>query len=252
MKKVSVNLKVSATRQGKPLAVDVFVLAADSGQTLANRASSDKEPAAFHLEPGSYKLRIVDAWGQEGRPEQTVDQVEVAADQVKEVTVNFGGGVLEVEALKKGKRFSADVCVIDAQGGENYQQTYEDRPARFELPSGEYKVRVKDEWGSGAIQDLGKIKIGSETVKKQVSFNTGTIEVWAYKNGKPYVVDVFVLDGGGEQLTNFQTREDQAAKADLLPGRYTLRIKDEWGEGSVRETQITIEPDKTLVKKEEF
>ena len=66
------------------------------------------------------------------------------------------------------------------------------------------------------------------------------------------MVDVFIIDAGGKQLNNFATREDQAARADLLPGQYTLRIKDEWGEGSVRETQITIEPGKTLVKKEEF
>lgn len=246
------NLKVGAKRSGKPFAADVFVVASATGATVDNRTSGDKEPAGFRVEPGVYDLRIVDAWGQEGAPEQWIRGVQVEDGKIREVVAEFGGGVLEVRALRNGNLFGADVLVTDANGKTVSRQSTTEGPARFELASGEYAVKVKDEWGSGAEQFLGKISIGSGVTTREVAFDTGTLHVWAYRGGKIYVADVYVLEPGGSQVDNMATREDQPVAFELLPGSYRIRVKDEWGDGSVRESDIVIQPGEVVELKVDF
>ena len=235
------NLLVSAERNGKPIAVDVFVSSAGETGVLGNMPSTEKTPAAFKVEPGTYDIRVVDAWGQEGTPEQTVRGVEVAKDEPRRVKVAFGGGVLTVWTLRNGKPFHADVSVRDAAGKSISKQTGEDRPARFELAGGTYAVSAKDEWGSGVTLALGSVTVGAEETKLEARFDLGSLDMWAYRSGKPYVADVYVIDAAGNTVENMATRADQVARFELLPGTYTVRIKDEWGDGSSYEKNVVIE-----------
>ncbi|MBI9074238.1 MAG: VWA domain-containing protein [Desulfatibacillum sp.] len=251
-KAVGQNLKVSATRNGKVLPVDVFVLEPQTGKVLANRPSTEKQPAGFGLEPGVYDIKAVDAWSQEGAPEHYLRGVEVVETEIREVAMEFGGGTLEVRVVNNGDPYNADVRVTDSGGKDVFKQTGDTGMAKFELEGGQYHLSVKDEWGTGAVIDLGMVSIGPEIVAKQADFTSGAIHAWAFRQGKPYVADVYVIDSTGRQVDNMTTREDQAVMFPVLPGQYTVRVKDEWGDGSIREFSATVEGGKTVEIKVDY
>jgi len=62
-------------------------------------------------------------------------------------------------------------------------------------------------------------------------FTNGRLHVYAKKDGKGYVADAYVYDMGGKQIDNRQTYGADPAKFDLLPGKYIVKVKDEWGDG---------------------
>ncbi|MEF2144810.1 MAG: VWA domain-containing protein [Desulfovibrionaceae bacterium] len=227
------NLIVSATLHGEVLPVDVSVMAAGSSAALANRASTRQDPAGFRLKPGTYDLLIVDEWTQVGRPEQRVEGVVVVDNEVREVTVSFDGGTIEVWAYSNGAKYHADVLVDDANGRRiTDMATHEDRAAVFELSPGTYHVTVKDEWGSGAVVDLGEVVVepGSLT-RLKASFGAGALDVWALRNGARFQADVQVTDATGD-IKYENALPDRPAHFDLVPGTYSVRVVDEWGSGA--------------------
>ena len=170
-KTLSQNLRVWAKRNGKVFHADVYVINPQTGEEVANRESGEKEPAGFGLEPGTYDIKVVDAWEQEGTPTKYLQGVEVFEKETREVIVEFGGGSLEVKVVNNGKPYNADVKVTDSQGKEIYKQTGDEGFTKFELESGQYHLSVKDEWGTGAVVDLGMVDIGGEPVLKTAVFH---------------------------------------------------------------------------------
>lgn len=151
---------------------------------------------------------------------------------------------------KKGKKgYVANVFVYDSKGKPVFNsQTYKDEPAKFSVTPGTYTIKVKDEWGTGAYLNLGKVNVPSKGSKKLTAeFTNGSIHVYTKKNGKGYVADAYIYHMNGKQAANRQTYGVDPAKFTLLPGKYTVKVKDEWGNGKwYKYGTCVVEPDKTL------
>ena len=140
---------------------------------------------------------------------------------------------LHVYAVKDGKGYTADVYVYNLNGKQiSIRQTHGDDPAKFALKPDTYIVKVKDEWGTGAVIDMGEATVrDNELTELKAEFTNGNLHVYALKNGKGYVADAYVYDMNGKQLSAKQTYEKDPAKFILLPGKYIVKVKDEWGAG---------------------
>ncbi len=231
-KTVSKNLKVSVFLNGKAIGADVKVSDPSSGTVVASRAASEKKPLMLSVTPGTYTVTVTDEWEQEGRPRLVFENVEITDRKVREITANFGSGILTIWNLKNGKPFKGSVKVTTMDGktvGGGLKTTYEEKPAEYKLQPGKYQITAQDSWGTEAKIDLGTIEISAgQTIEKKASFDAGKIVVWIYKNGKPAHARVKIVDANGNGSWE-TTYEDGPATINKVPGTYQLIAEDSWG-----------------------
>ncbi len=228
---VEKNLKVSIFLNGEPIGGVVEVHDPRTGELAGSRFSSEKLPLLLGVSPGTYTVTVTDEWVQAGKPRQVFENVRISDTELKELTVNFGGGTLEIYAVKNGRPFKADAKVIDATG-ENpggWVVTDNGDPAVFVLQPGAYSVIVRDPWGTGREVQLGPVDLvagARETLR--AAFDSGKIVVWTHRNGKPAHMSVKLIEAGGDEEYN-DTYEDRPATFEKVPGSYRLVAIDSWG-----------------------
>ena len=189
-------------------------------------------------------MTVVDEWKQEGRPSLVFENVQITEAEVREIAANFGSGTLEIWTIRNSEPFKGRVRVStmeDQTVGGGYETTFPDKPARYLLQPGKYKVMAEDSWGAGTQKDLGIIEIvAGRTIEKKVSFDTGKLVVWTSANGKPLKgrVRVATLEdqtvGGGYETTY----PDKPAEYLLEPGQYKVMAEDSWGAGTQKDLGI--------------
>lgn len=232
------NLEISAYKNGKLIAADVFVYKKGNEKKAVNKQSSEHDPARFKLPAGEYEAKIVDEWSDQ-KSRKYLKNIIIKDGETTVGKVEFGGGVLNVKVLKNGKPFHADVFVYK-NGSQKHmanKQGGKQGPVSFKLGTGAYNVVVKDEWGAGDVIRFDNIDLNSGDNKDlTANFANGSILVTVLKGGKMYVADVFVYKKGmAKAVENKQSREDIPVVFEVLAGTYKVRIKDEWGDGSVKE-----------------
>lgn len=249
-KSAQYNLSVTSLRNGKMVAAVVNVYQHGTDRLVDTRQSFERDPARFSLPEGVYELKVIDEWGAAGKPERTIPAVAVFRDSVVEKTVTFGGGTLAVKPLKNGRLFDAVVSVFPSgtKKATASRDSNTNEPARFQLQEGSYDIVVRDEWGTGQSLNAGTIVVKSgETVEKAVVFTDGELHVTTYRNGKMMAAWVSVLENeAGRVVEEKQSYEGEPARFHLLPGSYHLNVKDEWGNGEIREIRdVSVEAGKT-------
>jgi len=113
---------------------------------------------------------------------------------------------------------------------------------------------AEDSWGSGLRKNFGAVEvIGGKTVKKTVSFESGKIVIWTYKNGKPFHGSVKVINSEGDGGWK-ETHTDKPATFEKVPGTYKVIAEDSWGDPVVKLKFGTVEikADHTLNKTCDF
>ena len=256
-KTVEKNLKVSIFLNGKPIGGSVEVTAPATGDRVAHIMRSEPKPILMGVTPGTYRVTVADEWKQEGRPTLVFENVQINESEVREITANFGSGTLTIWTYQNGKPFKARTRLSDMDDqtvGGGYATTYPDKPAKYVLQPGKYKLMAEDSWGAGTRKDLGIVEVlAGQTVEKKVSFDTGKLRVWNYKNGKPFKGRARLSTLDGNSLGYETTYPDKPAEYVLEPGQYKLMAEDSWGAGTRQELgTIEIVAGQTLEKKVSF
>lgn len=251
-KTVEKNLKVSALLNGKPLDVQVVVLNPQTGEEVMQGQSTKTRPASFALPPGVFDVKVIDAWVQDSHPHKLFEAVEVTENDVTEITAKFGAGRLEISPIKEGKLFEAPVAVKSLNGLEYHDQSTLTKPASFDLGEGVYRISVRDAWGSKAVMDLGEVTvIPGETIKKEAVFESAVLEVSPIRNGKLFYAAVELTKPDGDVIRNDST-ENAPSKFEVLPGVYSIEIRDDWGDKSKRTFKVEIKAGETVRKTVDF
>jgi Ca-activated chloride channel homolog len=244
-KVVDTNLHVYAYKDGR-LYVAMAHVYDSTGKPVANQQTFEGEPAKFKLPAGTYRIQVEDVWG--AGELKDLGSVTVQDESVAETRAEFSFGEVHVYAYRAGKLYVASAALFDANGKKlKTSQTFEDGPAKFKVPAGTYRVVVEDTWGTQMTTDLGSIVIqGNQVSKAQADFNFGKLFVYALRGGKPYVANAYVYDMAGKKLGNSQTYGADPAKFDLMPGNYQVKLKDEWGDGTIRKQNVVVPANQTL------
>jgi Ca-activated chloride channel family protein len=242
------RLEISPIKEGKLFSAAVEVKNSNGREFRDN--STETRTASFDLEEGAYTVTVRDAWGSDA----VIDLGEVAilpGQTVKKEAV-FQSGFLQVFPMKQGKLFSAAVVIKTPQGEEKSDNSTESRPAKFEQLPGKYSVKVRDAWGSDAVIDLGEIEIlDGRTTKKEVSFESGILEVSPIRNGKLFYAAVELTKPDGEVVRDDST-ENAPSQFEVMPGFYSVEIRDDWGDKSKRTFKVEIKADETIRKTVDF
>ena len=246
-KTVTKNLKVSIFLNGKAIGGSVEVTNPATGERVAHVMRSDPKPILMGVTPGTYRVTVADEWKQEGRPTLVFENVQINESEVREITANFGSGTLTIWTYRNGKPFKGRtrLSTLDDQTvGGGYATTYPDKPAKYVLQPGKYKLMAEDSWGAGTQKDLGVVEIvAGQTIEKKVSFDTGKLVVWTYRGGKPFHASVIVKDKDGNTMGGGwgTTYEDRPETYVLEPGVYSLDAEDSWGDPVVKLKFGTVE-----------
>ena len=242
------KLEISPIKEGK-LFEAVVKVKNPKGREF-NTNSTLTKPASFDLLPGDYFVQVSDEWGSKAVLDLG-EIVIVPGETVKKDAV-FESGFLEVFPRKKGELFDAAVKVKTPQDQSLMKYSNSSAPAKFELPPGGYSVQVSDEWGSKAVMDLGEIEIlAGQTIKKEVSFETGVLEVSPIRNGKLFYAAVELTKPDGEVIRDDST-ENAPSKFEVLPGIYSIEVRDDWGDKSKRTFKMEIKAGETIRKTVDF
>lgn len=235
-KTVVKNLKVSVFLNGKPIGGTVEVKNTGTGERAAYRSSSQPLPLLLSVDPGTYTVKVIDEYKQEGHPSLIFDNVQINDTEVREITANFGSGTLTIWNIKNTKPFKGSVKVTTMDGktvGGGDSTTYPDKPATYLLQPGQYRIIAEDSWGTGSRRDLGVVEIkAGQTIEKKAFFDTGKLIVWTHKDGNPYHASVKVTDAKGNTMGGGwgTTYPDRPETYVLEPGFYNVIAEDSWGE----------------------
>ncbi len=241
-------LQLFPMKQGKLFSAAVIVKTPQGEEKSDN--STETRPAKFELLPGQYSITVRDAWGTDAIID--LGEVTIIPGQTVKKEAAFESGFLEVYPRKKGELFDAAVKTKTLQGKSLMKYSTSSTPAKFELPPGKYSVQISDEWGTKAVMDLGEIEIlSSQTIKKEVSFESGVLEVSPIRNGKLFYAAVELTKPDGEVVRDDST-ENAPSKFEVLPGVYSIEIRDDWGDKSKRTFKVEIKAGETVRKTVDF
>ena len=219
-------------KNGQPFKGTVTVSTME-GKTVGGgfKTTQSDKPAEYILAPGQYHIVAEDAWGT--RAKIDLGSVEVKSGETIETKAAFDSGKIVVRINSNGKPAHASAKLVDANGEESWETTYEDRPATFIKPPGTYQIIAVDSWGSNISLDAGSIDLaGGQVVEKTIAIDTGKLIVWTHRNGTPFHASVIVTDINGQTMGGGwgTTYEDRSADYTLMPGMYYVSAEDSWGD----------------------
>lgn len=137
------ELLLKITANGVPLKARTYVHDQTSGKEAARQRTSREGLAGYEIPPGTYRVTVrpdgISA------PKRVLDDVTVSAEERSNARIDFSYGSLNLTVSSDGEPLSARTYLRSADTGREIerQRTDSQGEARYEVPVGEYVLRVR-------------------------------------------------------------------------------------------------------------
>ncbi len=229
------GLALEVVANGTPAPARVYVYDAESGQEVARGRVGETpgppypNPLRLDLPTGDYHVRVV-PMAIDGHPGTRLTGITIPAEGEIERRVDFSSGQLEVHVTANGEPIRARTYVNHADSGDEAARARADEngPARYNLPSGGYRIHITPDGVAAPKQVIEGVAIAAgETVRRTLDFTVGRLEITVTANGAPLKARTYVTreETGREADRGRTDREGRVAYKPLPVGRYRIRVR---------------------------
>lgn len=144
------RLELTVTSNGEPLSARTYVTDVDSGKEADRSRTNRQGIASYKIPPGSYRIRVRPRGI--AAPDQTIEGVTLPAGETLSRSLEIPSGSLEVQVSNGEAALEARTYLSSAETGREIDRhrTNNAGEARYEVPVGEYVLRVRPPRGLDA------------------------------------------------------------------------------------------------------
>jgi len=255
---VKPGLLLEVTRNGQPTPARVLVYAAGSDDEVLrdtlgdDPGGHDSNPMRLALAPGEYDVRVVPK-AVDGGQAQRLTGVVIPQEGEIERRVDFSAGTLELRVTANGGPTDARTYVYE-DGTDNEvtrEHTGDDGLARYDLPPGDYAIRVRPQEVAAPDRRLTGLTVTpGDTTRESVDFSSGSLAVTVTTNGEPLDARTYVHHiETGKEADRGGTGGDGTVAYTLPPGTYNVTIRPEGIAAPDRVIEdVLVEPGETATR----
>ncbi len=244
------SLRIRVTANGEPLQARTYAFPAEGGQEVDRDRTDGDGLAEYALPVGRYRVQV----RPDGvaAPDRWVEDIAIAAGETVERDVDFSSGELAIRITTNGEPLEARTYAYPSEGDQEVDRDRTDKGgvARYALPVGRYRVRIRPDGIAAPDRWLEGIEIGAgATTERTVDLASGKLELRVTTNGEPLEARTYAFPADGErEADRDSTDRDGVARYALPVGRYRVKLRPEgvaaptrWVEGlAVRAGQTTV------------
>ncbi len=223
----SAALVLSVSGNGEPVKAYTYVYRAGTGDEVEREHTDKDGRARYALPAGEYDIKVRPV--SISAPERTLQGVVVTEGETTETAVEFSTGTVELTVTTNGKPLKARTYIQHADGHKEAARdaTNSDGIARYTIPVGEYRIKVRPDGISAPDHYIEGVTVTTGgTTTKVLEIASGTVRVTVTTDGHPLKARTYIQHADShKEAARDATNSDGIARYTIPVGEYRIKVR---------------------------